>query len=265
MRIALGAFPPFLMAGTRFVLAGAILYAFLRMRGGTNPRPVEWRASAAVGLLMVGSNVLVIYAQQWVGSGLASLVVAAVPLWAAIYGGIWRRWPTRPEMIGILVGFSGIVLLNLGSDLGANPLAAVALLVSTLTWAFGSIWGRTLSLPPGLMASAAQMLAGGTIVLVAGIAMGERMSRIPSGAPLFAFLFLVFGGSLAAFTAYTYLLAHVRASLATSYAYVNPVVAVVLGAFLAGEAVTAWTLCAMAVILAGVATVVLAQPAKSTK
>jgi len=151
------------------------------------------------------------------------------------------------------LGFVGVVLLNLGSGLWANPFGAIILLISPICWAFGSAWSHHLQIPPGLMASAAQMLIGGVFVAILGLILGQRITSMPSVPSLLALLYLVIFGSLIAFSAYGYVLRNVRPALATSYAYVNPVVAVCLGVMLAGESITVLTIVAMVVILIGVA------------
>jgi drug/metabolite transporter (DMT)-like permease len=260
MRVALGSFPPFILAGVRFVIAGALLYLFLRMRGYPHPSRAQWIASTAIGaLLLIGGNGGVVFAEQWVASGLAALGIAAVPLWAALFGGLFGRWPNRVEVLGLGLGFIGVVLLNLENGLTASPIGAIALIIAPMSWAFGSIWSQRLSLPRGLMASAAQMLTAGVLLIPLGLTLGERVKSLPTMSSLWAMAFLIVGGSLVAFSAYGYLLRHVRPALATSYAYVNPVVAVGLGVGLAGEHITLMGLLAMFTILAGVVLVSLGR------
>ncbi len=253
MRFALQGFPPFIMAAVRQLSAGVILYLFLRVRGNPRPTRAQWLAAALVGgLLLVGGNGIVSFAEQWVSSGLAALALGAVPLWAALFSGLFGRWPTRVEWFGLVLGFSGIILLNLENGLHANPIGAIALLIAPMSWAFGSILSQRLPMPKGIMSSAAQMLTGGCMLFIVGLGSGERMTSFPAPRPLLAMAFLVIGGSLIAFSAYGYLLRRVRPALATSYAYVNPVVAVGLGAALAGEQITLVEVLAMLTILSGV-------------
>jgi len=260
IRIALGGFPPFLLAGIRFVIAGSLMYTFLRLRGTPNPTRKEWSGAAIVGLLLLlGGNGLVTFAEQWVASGLAALVVATVPIFAALFAGIWGRWPTRREWLGLGIGFVGVALLSLDGGMSSNPLGAAALLLATISWAFGSVWSRYLSVPRGPMGSAAELLAGGVGLSVLGFGTGEQITSVPGPGPLFAMAYLIIFGSIVAFTAYSYLLQRVRPSLATSYAYVNPAVALMLGVGLAGEQVTMFGLIALPIILAGVAIVLLAR------
>lgn len=258
--IAPGGFPPFLMAGMRFMVAGGLMYAFLRLRGAPNPTRKQWGAAAIVGLLLlVGGNGMVTFAEQWVASGLAALTIATVPIFAALFAGVWGKWPSKQEWLGLVVGLAGIILLNLEGDLRANPFGALLLLFATASWALGSVWSRFLPMPRGAMGSATEMLVGGAVLLPLGLITGEQITAVPQPSAIAALIYLIIFGSIVAFTAYSYLLQKVSPSLATSYAYVNPVVAVALGVGLAGEQVTLFSLIAMPVILVGVAIVVLAR------
>jgi drug/metabolite transporter (DMT)-like permease len=260
MRIALQGFPPFILAGVRQLTAGIILFLFLRLRKHELPTRKQWLTAIVVGgLLLVVGNGGVVFAEQWVSSGLAALALGAIPLWAAVFSGLFGRWPTRIEWFGLGLGFSGLVLLNLENGLHANPIGAIVLLIAPIGWAFGSILSQYLPSPKGLMASASQMLAGGVMLFIVGFATGEHMTGMPGPRPLAAMAYLIIGGSLIAFSAYGYLLRHVRPALATSYAYVNPLVAVGLGVALAGEQITMIGLLAMLTILSGVGLVSLGK------
>lgn len=261
LRWGLEGFPPFLMNGIRLVAAGALLYPIARRRARAAPTAVEWRHSAFVGaVLFIGGLGLVTVAEDnGVGSGLAASAVAVMPLWAALCSGLFGRWPTRLEWLGLVVGFAGVVLLSREGDFRASTLGTVLMIVSPLLWAFGSVVASHLRLPGGLMASAAQMLTGGVALLAAGLIRGERILEPPGVGPWLSVAYLSIFGSLFAYTAYAYLLAHTRPAVATSYAYVNPVVAVVLGVTLGGEVIGGWAIAGLPVILAGVALVGLAQ------
>jgi drug/metabolite transporter (DMT)-like permease len=260
IKFALESLPPLFMMGIRFFLFGLIAYAWLRLRGAERPSLREWWWSAVIGLfLMLGGSAGVAYAEQWVSSGLAALVIATTPLWTVLFAAVWKHRPNWIEWLGLVVGFSGIVLLNLGGDLRANPVSAVLLMLAALCWAFGSAWSRHVPLPRGMMAGAAQMIAGGAIVLIVGFATGERVTAMPSLRSLAAVAYLGIVGSLIGFTAYIYLLGRVRPALATSYAYVNPVLALLLGLWLGGEKIGMLEVSAMGIILAGVVLVVLGQ------
>jgi drug/metabolite transporter (DMT)-like permease len=253
MRIALEGFPPFFVAAFRQFTAGVILYLFLRSRGAPSPTRAQWLGSLIVGgLLLVFGNGFVVFAEQYVSSGLAALALGAIPLWASLFSGLFGRWPRPIEWCGLAIGFAGLVLLNLENGFHASVLGAILLLIAPVCWALGSILSQRLPSPKGLMASAAQMLMGGVLLFIVGLSTGERMVAFPGPRPLFAMVYLIVGGSLIAFSAYGYLLSHVRPALATSYAYVNPLVAVGLGVLLAGEQINLFEVVAMLTILSGV-------------
>ncbi|HET9596863.1 MAG TPA: drug/metabolite exporter YedA [Anaeromyxobacteraceae bacterium] len=252
IRVGLEGLPPLLMAGTRFVAAGGVLYAGLRLRGAPRPSARAWRSAAVVGVLLCGSNGLVTLAEQEVSSSVAAVVISSMPLWAMLLAALWGERPSALEIAGVAVGLAGVVLLQAGGELRARPLGAALIVLSTWTWASGSMWSRRTELPVGLLAPAAEMLCGGAVLVALGLAAGERIPALPAARPLIAWLFLAFFGSLLAYSAYNFLLRRVRPALATSYAYVNPAVAVALGA-MAGEPVTARVVGSMALILGGVA------------
>lgn len=263
MRIALHDFPPFIMAGLRFLIAGILLYSFLRLRGTPTPTRTQWGGAAIVGvLLLAGGNGGVAFAEQWVASGLAAVALAAIPLWTALLFGLMGRWPTRLEWLGLMLGFIGVILLNLENNVWANPIGAIALLLAPISWALGTALISRLTLPSGLMSSAVEMLIGGTFLLVVGLGSGERMHSLPSLSSVEAMAFLILFGSLIAFCSYGYLLTRVRPALATSYAYVNPMVAVALGIGFAGERITIIGILAMLIILSGVGLVSLGRVRK---
>jgi drug/metabolite transporter (DMT)-like permease len=254
-----GGFPPFMMGGVRFLIAGVLMYAFLRLRGVPNPTRREWLALAPIGmLLLVGGNGGVTFAEQWVSSSLAAVWIASMPLWAALFSGLFGRWPGPLEWLGLGLGLVGVLLLNGEGDFQANPIGAVALLTATICWAFGSVWSRRLSLPGGPMSSAGEMLIGGAALALLSVATGERVTQPITWGGIAALIYLIIFGSIVAFSAYLFLLRRVRPTLATSYAYVNPVVALALGMGLAGESITPLGIVATMVILAAVVLVVTA-------
>jgi drug/metabolite transporter (DMT)-like permease len=260
MRLAIASIPPFLMAGVRFLIAGVLLYAYLRLRGAANPSRAQWIGAAIAGILLAAlGNGGVTFAEQWVASGLAAVAVGAVPLWTALFAGLMGRWPTRLEWLGLALGFVGLILLNLEHGMWASPIGAVSLILAPMGWALGSALSPRLTLPAGLMSSATQMLVAGSVLLVLALASGERMQSVPTVSSLLAIAYLIAIGSIAAYSAYGYLLRRVRPALATSYAYVNPVVAVGLGIGLAGEHITLLGMLAMLVILTGVGIVSLGR------
>jgi drug/metabolite transporter (DMT)-like permease len=260
IRVALEGFPPFFIAGFRYMLVGAGMYVYLKAKGSSSPTAREWGASALIGVfLLLGGTAGVVYAEQWVGSGLAALVLATSPLLTVLFAMIWKHWPARNEWLGMILGFIGIVLLNMEGDLRAHPLGAALLILASASWSFGSVLSLHLPMPRGMMASASQMFAGGLIVLAVSVLTRERIPPDPSPLAVGAMVWLAIFGSLLGYTAYTYLLKNVRPAVATSYAYVNPTLAVLLGVWLGGEHITRMSLIAMPVILAGVVLVILGQ------
>jgi len=261
IRIALEGYPPLLLAGLRFVIAGAALYAWVRLRGAPSPTQAQWRSSLLVGTLLVCANACVVVAEQWVSSGVAAVAIASVPLWVALVAGLFGRWPSGGEWVGLCIGLAGVAILQTGGDLRASPGGALVLTVACASWALGSIWSRRLPLPGGLMASAAQMLAGGAVLFAFALLRGERLVAAPPLRATLALGYLVVAGSIVGYSAYQFLLSRVRPTLAASYAYVNPVVAVGLGAMLAGESVAPRAVGALALILSGVAMLALRRQA----
>ena len=261
IRFALeGGFPPFLLGGIRFLLAGGLVFAFLRLRGVAAPTRAQWGNAAVMGvLLLVLGNGMVNFAEKSVSSGMAAVAVASAPLWMGVFAAMRGQRPSGIEWVGLAIGFVGVVWLNAGSSLNASQAGMLALLVATIAWSFGSIWSRGRDLPSPFMASAAQMLCGGAAMLVLGLAIGERFDGLPSAHGVAAFAYLVVFGSIIGFSAYIWLLHHVRPALAGSYAYVNPAIAVALGAWLAGERFGRHELLAMGVILLGVVAITVAK------
>lgn len=261
MRVAVNGFPPFLMNAIRFVTTGALMYAFLRWRGTPPPNRLElWNAARVGVILITGGNVLVTLAQYLgVATGLSALAVATVTIWATIWSAVWGVRPRKLEIFGLGVGLVGVSLLALEGNFRGAPLGALIIFCSPMLWAFGSIWSRRLTLPGPMMTSAVQMLAGGLWALVMSVLFGERMVGAPSLESIAAIVYLMVFGSLIGFNAYIYLLNRVRPSLATSYAYVNPFVALLLGTVFLHERFSWNAFVALPLILSGVGFVVYAQ------
>ena len=259
-----GVLPLTSVSGARFIVAGSLMYAALRLFWKV-PRPTlpQWRNLAIMGftMLLLG-NGMVVLAERDVSSGLAATAVASVPLWMALFSAVRGQHATRGEWLGIAIGFLGVVWLNAGSSLAASPTGLVLLLVAPVGWAFGSVWVRGQNLPTPFMTAAGQMICGGVLLVITGLAVGERPTALPSLDGLLAVAYLCLFGSIVAFTAYVWLLHNVRPALAGSYAYVNPVIAVLLGVLLNGEHFGWRDLVAMAVILAGVLVLALARTRK---
>jgi drug/metabolite transporter (DMT)-like permease len=253
IRVGLEGYPPFLMGSLRFIAASLVFYAFLRWRGHAPPTRAQWRNAGVMGLfMMLMGNGLVNVAEQSVSSGVAAVAVASMPLWAGLFGALRGQLSTRGEWLGLVIGFLGVVWLNAGSELVASPVGLVALLLAPIAWAWGSVWSRGRDLPAPFMSTAAQMLCGGVAMAVVGLVLGERIVEVPPLKATLAVGYLAAFGSIVGFSAYVWLLHHVRPALATSYAYVNPPIAVLLGALLLHERVGVQAIGAMALILAGV-------------
>jgi drug/metabolite transporter (DMT)-like permease len=269
MRVALESFPPFTMGSIRFLLAGAAMYVALRARGERAPTAREWGAATLTGaLLLVVGNGAVAFGQQRVSSSVAAIVVATMPLWAVLFGRVFGDRPSRGELLGVAIGFVGVALLHTGGDLFSHGASAIVMLLAPAGWALGSVWSRRLPLPGrgGLMAAAAQMLTGGAMMALVSLSLGEHAfaARAVSVRSVVAIAYLAIFGSIVAFSAYGFLLRHARTSTATSYAYVNPLIAVALGVAVGGEHVHAATLVGACVILSGVLVLSLARNAKVT-
>jgi drug/metabolite transporter (DMT)-like permease len=267
IRLAVETLPPFLMAGARALVAGALLYAWTRWRGAPRPEPIHWREAAIVGgFLLLGGNGLVSWAEQRVPSGIAALIVGSTPLWMVLLEWLWHKGP-RPTIgivSGLMVGFVGLGFLvapgKLGNRNQIDLLGAVALLFAAFLWASGSLYARRARLPSSqLMAAGMEMLTGGVWLLLMGGVTGEWRHFDPARvAPhsIVAWIYLTTFGSLVGFTAYVWLLNATTPARASTYAYVNPVVAVVLGWAFAGEPITPRVLVAAAAIILAVVIIV---------
>lgn len=263
IRFAIETMPPLLMAAARFLVAGALLYAWGRARGAPRPTARQWRGAAVVGaFLLVGGNGAVVVAEQWIPSGLAALLVAAVPLWMVLIDAVWgdRVRPTGRVVAGLVAGFGGVVLLAGAPGAGAGgpqELFGMALLLAGgVSWAWGSIYSRHVERParPRLFVGM-QMLAGGALLVPLGAVVGEfgelDLGGI-SARSAWALVYLVVFGAIIGYSAYIWLLTAVPPARAGTYAYVNPVVAMFLGWWLADEPVSLRSVVAAAVIIGSV-------------
>lgn len=266
---AVDTIPPFLMAGVRWLIAGLIMYVWRRLAGDPHPKAIHWRSAAVVGLLLVtGGNGLVSWAEQVVPSGITALLVGSVPLWIMLLDllrGVIFKKDTRPSwlsMIGILIGFGGIVLLvgpweQAGAIGRVDLIGAGVLLLASILWAAGSLYNRGAKLPASpLMGTALEMLTGGAALMVIASLTGE-WGQLDLAAvnlnSLLGLLYLIVFGSLVGFATYTWLLRSAPVTLVSTYAYVNPVVAIFLGAILAHEPITPRVVFAALIILGSVA------------
>jgi drug/metabolite transporter (DMT)-like permease len=263
IRFAIETLPPLLMAGSRFIVAGTILLAWQWRRGVPRPTRLHWRSAVIIAaLLIVAGNGGVTWAEQHVPSGLAALMIGAMPIWMVMldwlaFGG---QRPGRQMALGLIGGLAGLALLigpaEFAGESQINAAGAGALILAEVGWATGSLYSRRAALPATpLLATGMEMLAGGVLLILLGTVLGEWSDLDPGSVSLrstVAFIYLALIGSLVAFSAYIWLLNHTTSARAASYAYVNPVVAVVLGWALAGEDLSLRTVLAAAVIISSV-------------
>jgi drug/metabolite transporter (DMT)-like permease len=264
MRYAIETLPPFVMAGLRFSIAGALLYGWARLRGAPRPALAQWKPAAVVGVLMpLIGNGSVVWAVQQVPSSLAALLIASTPLWMVLldWAGPGGDRPAPRVLLGVAAGMVGVMtLVGPGGRSGSHPIAplgALVLLMASLSWAIGSLYARRVRWPASpLIGTGMQLLAGGFFLLATGLVAGEGPRLHPSGisaSSILALVYLVVAGSLLGYTSYVWLLRVASPASVSTYAYVNPVVAVALGWALAGEVPTPRTLVAATIIVASVA------------
>lgn len=262
IRYAIETLPPFLMAGTRFFCAGALLYLVMRWRKVPNPAARQWLQLGVVGtFLCLGGNGLVVWSEQYISSGLAALLVSTMPLWLILLDWLWAAGPAPAgkALAGIGLGFVGLAVLIDPAQLIGSEVhlpGALTCVVASMLWAIGSIYSKKFRQPPSIFMSAAcQMLGGGLALLVTAFLLDEPATFDPaqvSLASLASFLYLLVFGSIVANSAYVWLLQNASATRVSTYAFVNPAVAVFLGWALAGEQLTLQILAGAGIILAGV-------------
>ncbi len=254
IKYALLSFAPFLQMGSRFLFAGVLLAAWMRWRGTPWPNRLQWRNALVVGTLMLGGGMGgTAYAEVSVGSGLVVAFIAVVPLMIALLNLLWGVVPGRLEALGIALGLVGVLMLTQGTGFRASPAGLAAIATACICWSVGSVLSqRSLPLAEGAMGFASEMVCGGAVLLLLSALFGEPWVWPPQPVAVAAWFYLVVFGSLIAFNAYMVLLARASASLASSYTFVNPVIAMLLGVWIAGETVTRFEWGAVTVILAGV-------------
>ena len=254
IKLALPSFPPFFQMGTRFLLAGVVLMAWARWRGATWPDHRQWRNALVVGTLMLGGGMGgTAFAEVSVGSGLVVAFIAVVPLMIAALNLFWGVKPRRAEVAGIALGLTGVLMLTQGAGFQASPAGLAAIAIACATWSLGSVLSqRALPLAPGATGFASEMLCGGAVLMIMSALHGETFAWPPQPIAAAAWLYLVVFGSLIAFNAYMLLLERAPAGLASSYTFVNPVIAMLLGVAFAGEHVSGFEWAAVSVVLAGV-------------
>lgn len=269
IRYAIETIPPFLMAGVRFTLAGFVLFMVMKLRGASTPNLTQlWKLSIVGTFLFLGGNGLVVWAEQYIASGLAALLVALLPLWLIALDWLWANGPppTIKGSLGIVMGIIGVVILLDPTQLASTDIhlgGAVMTLLATVLWAIGSIYSKKFHQPESIFMSAAcQMIGGGIAILITSLILGEWHAFTPSEISLVslgAFFYLVCFGSIVAISSYVYLLKHASAASVSTYAFVNPAIAIFLGWLIADELVNLHIIAGALIILAGVILVISAQ------
>ncbi|MCU0701349.1 MAG: drug/metabolite exporter YedA [Myxococcaceae bacterium] len=264
MRVVVEVLPPFAMAAARYLSVGLVLLVFLTARGAAWPTGRQWLLSVPIGgLMFLLGNGTVAFAEKHLSSGIAAVVCGTMPLWVAALGPLFGERATVREWVGLGLGFAGVAVLGLGRELRAEPLHAAVLLIAPIAWAAGSMLSRAWPMPKGLMSAATQMIAGGALMGLVSLALGEQVPTVIPLKVTLSWLYLCVFGSLVAYSAYTYLLGATRPAIATSYSYVNPVIAVLMGALLGGEAVGPEVIVAVLLIVSATAMVVVRRTPSS--
>ncbi len=257
---ALVSFPPFFQMGTRFAAAGVLLGVFARWRGAAWPTGRQWLSALVLGALLLGGGYgATALAQFSVSSGLVVAFIAVVPALVALFQWPYGVRPSKVEAAGIALGLLGVLLLTRGQGFGASLPGLLAMALACTAWSLGSVWarhglpgGRQLPLAPGVAGYASQMLAGGVLLLLVSLAVGEKPVLPPDPRAVACWVYLVVAGSIIGFSAYMVLLQRTSAGLASSYTFVNPVIGLVLGVVLGGEVVSSQEVLAAGVIASGV-------------
>ncbi len=271
IRFTVETIPPFLSAGMRFLISGALLFIWRRLSGDPAPKKVEWRSAAIIGLLLLlGGNGMLVWAEQRIPSGIASLFIATVPLWMVIIDSLrprgmrvhWIIW------LGVLVGFAGIVLLanpwqTHSTSAALDPVGILVLIIAAISWSIGSLYSRHAALPDSpILGTGMEMLAGSLGLFILGSLVGEwngfNLSAI-SLRSIGGLTYLILFGSCIGFVAYTWLLRNAPTTIVSTYAYVNPVVAILLGSFIANEPLEQLEIISAIVIISGVVIITTAK------
>lgn len=269
IRYAIETIPPFLMAGIRFTTAGALLYLFLRVTGIPNPSLKQWGQLSIVGtFLFLGGNGFVVWSEQFINSGLAALLVSLLPLWLVTLDWLWAGGPppTLRGTAGIGLGIVGVVILLDPAQIASTHIhlgGALMTLLASMLWATGSIYSKKFTQPKSIFMSAAcQMVGGGLSLLLTALILGEWQEFSPgdvTSVSLSAIGYLMIFGSIVAISSYVYLLQNASAASVSTYAFVNPAIAIFLGWLIAGEEINLHIILGAAIILAGVVLVISAQ------
>ena len=254
IKVAIQGIAPFFLVGSRFMIAGVVLLGWQALQGAPMPTARQWRGAALVGLLLlVVGNGAVSVAEHWVSSGATVALISIMPLATALWSGAFGDWPKRGEWIAIALGGAGAAIMLLGRDLQGNLAGTLLILLGTISWSLGTVLSRRLDIPHGPTGFGAEMLSAGLMGMVISVALGEHWAIPHAPHVWWAFAYLVVFGSLIAFSAYRYVLERVSPSLAATYAYVNPPVALLVGWWLGSETFSENVLVGLPVVLGAVA------------
>jgi drug/metabolite transporter (DMT)-like permease len=260
IRVAVRTIPPLFMTSSRFIIAGVLMYLLALIRGEKQPTRKQWLGGAMIGtILFLMSNVLLCVGEQTVDSGVSAIAVSSGALWMCLFSGFFGKWPNRIEWLGIIVGFVGIIILNIGVAASGNLTGGLILLLSSMIWSFGSILSKKVEVPTGFMGSGIEMFFGGAASLIAAAILRQNFNIHPSGESIAALIYLIIIGGMVGFSSFMYVLQNARPALASSYAYVNTVGAVFLGAVMLGEKITSRVIIALVIVVAGVVIVATAH------
>jgi drug/metabolite transporter (DMT)-like permease len=265
IKFALVSLPPFLQMGSRFIVAGAVLFLFLIWRRAALPTLVQWRNALVIGTLMLGGGMGgTAFAEQSVASGLIVAVIAIQPVVQALLGWFWGTRLNRLEWLGVGVGTLGVWLLVQGQGFASSPTGLAVILSAVFFWGLGSVLSqKVFPLAPGAMGYASEMILGGMVLMLMAWAYGEKISFPLATSSVVAWFYLVVFGSLIAFNAYMILLSKASPGLATSYSFVNPVIALGLGVTIGNEVVSSWEWGSVGLVLVGVVIIVVANLKKN--
>src|ERR1700690_4235829 len=254
IKVAIAGIAPFFLVGTRFVVAGVLLLGWQALRGAPAPTAKQWGGAALVGLLLlVVGNGGVAVAEHWVSSGATVALISVMPLATALWSGVFGEWPRRLEWGAIVVGGIGAAVMLMGRDLQGSLVGTLVILLGTTCWSLGTVLSRRVDVPHGPTGFGAEMLAAGVIALGVSIVLGERWELPTSPRVWWAWVYLVLFGSVVAFSAYRFVVERVSSTLASTYAYVNPPVALFVGWWLGNESFSTNTLVGLPIVLAAVA------------
>jgi len=265
IRVAVQDIPPIAMVSARFTAAGLLMYILAVIKGEKQPGKKQWLGGSIVGvILFTCSNTMLCFAEKAISSSVSAVAVSSGALWMCIFSGFFGKWPTKTEWIGVLIGFLGIAVLSLGTEMRTNIFSSAILVLSSVIWALGSVLSKKLAVPAGFMGNAVEMTAGGIGSFIISLFMGVNYNIRPSSGSIIAVIYLIIIGAMVGFSAFMYVFQNARPALASSYAYVNPIGAVWLGAVMLKEKIGMKEIIALVIVVIGVIIVATAQAKQRT-